>query len=131
MKKRRLKPKKRKLKKAYFILLIAFIFFGILLLYQTCPQSQKKEIRGTSLKILSPLNKTYDTNSVILHVAASKELAWMKNSIDGGKNITACYKCNSYQVNFLQFNKGSHLVTVYAGDYRNKTIKTSVVFTVV
>ena len=140
MKKRKLRSKKKGLqahskkkefKKAYSILLIVFVFLGIFLLYEFYPRvPYKRIVRGTPLKILSPLNKTYDTNNIIVHVVSSRDVAWINHSIDGEENISVCNSCNSYKINSSNFDKGTHTITVYAGDFENGESKTSVVFTV-
>ena len=93
--------------------------------------STKEVLEGKiKLVIESPLNKTYYTNNVLLKVSASNVTTWMGDSIDNGRLFIACYNCDSYWASFLKFENGTHVFTVYAGDYENKTTKKSVIFTV-
>ena len=123
-------PLHKRIKKLMAITILAAVFLIIFALINFKQNSNTElRIEEPTINIISPLNQSYDTSNVILHVAGSKEFAWMKNSIDGGRNITACYNCKSYEVSFLQFSKGGHAIVVYAGDHQNKIAKAIVAFT--
>jgi len=82
------------------------------------------------LNIESPENKTYLQENIIIQVSTSESAQWMMNSIDGDRNITACYNCDSYSVYYLKFQRGTHTIQVYASDYQNNIISSTAIFTI-
>jgi len=124
MKKKRNKIVKRGRKNILFIILIALAIFAI------SYQPEQKEESHFSITIISPENKTYNYTNIPVYVNASETVLWMTNSFDDGENITECGNCNWYIKYDLNFNPGTHTVSVYASDYENRVSKAVVVFTV-
>lgn len=127
--------KKRKVKKLkiFFVCIILFIIFlGAFISVKLKSVEKTEEISEGQLgiSIESPLNQTYYIENIILKVTTSKTAKWIADSIDGSKNLTTCYSCNSYTVYYLIFGKGTHAIKVYASDFEDKITKSSVIFTV-
>jgi len=63
-----------------------------------------------SITILSPENKTYDTNFVPLSFTVDEQVSWMAYSLDGQANVTITENVT------LPLPDGLHYVVVYAND---------------
>jgi hypothetical protein len=63
------------------------------------------------VKILSPVNQTYDVPNVSLAFAVNKTASWMGYSLDGRDNVTV-----NGNTTISGLANGSHNVTVYARD---------------
>lgn len=69
------------------------------------------EITPPKLKVVSPLNLTYNESSVPLIFNADKAVNWTNYSLDGQQNITF-----SSNTNLTDISNGLHNITVYAQD---------------
>ena len=127
-KKRRIKKKSRS--NFYIVLFIAAIFSISLFLFHPSKNQVVDNPSNLTIKIQSPLNKTYDYNSIPLTVSVSDMPLSIVNSIDGSRNITECDRCTSYSRFDLSFPKGAHAIKVYAKDKNSQISSASVTFTV-
>ncbi|MDH5375925.1 MAG: hypothetical protein OEW95_08945, partial [Candidatus Bathyarchaeota archaeon] len=64
-----------------------------------------------SITILSPENKTYDTNFVPLSFTVDEQVSWMAYSLDGQANVTI-----TGDITLSGLSEGSHSVIVYVRD---------------
>jgi hypothetical protein len=129
----------RKIKKLK-IALIGIIVFAIILTallsinsrpVETTEESKIKiSPEKISLKIISPENRTYTTNNVVLAVTSSESAKWISNSFDSQPNATECDGCSSYGRYDLKFENGVHTISVYASDKEDRITMATVTFTV-
>ena len=69
------------------------------------------EAHAPIVKILSPENKTYETNAFPLNVTVNEDVLQIRYSLDGGENATA-----AGNTTLSDLPNGPHEVTVYAID---------------
>ncbi|MDH5376587.1 MAG: right-handed parallel beta-helix repeat-containing protein, partial [Candidatus Bathyarchaeota archaeon] len=75
-----------------------------------------------SITILSPENKTYDTNFVPLSFTVDEQVSWMAYSLDGQANVTITQNVT------LPLPDGLHYVVVYANDTAGNMGESSTVY---
>ena len=89
-----------------------FIFIIIILIFV-------KAFVSTDMMVVSPINKTYNTNSIELNWSADEAVHWCAYSLDSGSNDTSIYSNNITQifslVNTTSLNAAFGLKIV--GDY--------------
>jgi hypothetical protein len=123
-----LKKKKNKLK-VYLACIIIFIIF-LTAFIVTNYNEQNETGLSSSIKIISPENRTYNTTRITISISAGKSVKSISDSFDHGDNITECGGCNWYAIYDKVFTPGYHTVTAYVTDFDNKISKSEVGFTV-
>lgn len=128
--KKRIPSRKNKKLKTIYIYIASFVILLTILLSINFKPVETIEHENIKVAIESPMNQTYHTENIILKVVASNTTSYMGYSMDDKNSITECYNCNSYTLYYLKFNEGTHIIKAFAIDFENRTIESSVTFTV-
>lgn len=64
-----------------------------------------------NISILSPQNKTFNSNIVPLHFSSNRQIEWSGYSLDGKENVTV-----TGNITLNGLSSGSHNITIYAND---------------
>lgn len=92
-------------------------------MYGTFKVIPSLETVALTVSILSPENRTYSANNVLLTFVASESAIWIGYSLDGQANATI-----SGNTTLSGLSEGSHNLTVYARDSAGNTTASEMVY---
>ncbi|HDQ06154.1 MAG TPA: hypothetical protein ENN36_05470 [Candidatus Bathyarchaeota archaeon] len=93
-------------------------------LAKTDEQGFIQEFHPPHIRVDSPQNVTYTTDSVSLNFTVNEETSWMGYSIDGQDNVTI----TETTINLTELADGSHNITVYATDTDGNTAASETIY---